>query len=280
MCPFPAVLFCYLFLGPHGIDRNSLTFYLYLIQKFRDCRNLIVLFLYRLLAQAETILPTPGRNNVGRFYFFRLLERMIFPSIQMIFFNASPSFLLSSSCHFPYSCRRISQQSHDPVKGIMGWNPIFQPNIFAQVIQILLCKHFHFRPVIYIGQHCKQDNDQYVFQLAAYFSCLTHMFHVFHPVQQFFHYDPSFFLTRKMDCSQFIYSCVCCAFFIFFNKLTLPSLLNKIFLINFTSFPFIRQSHCTKSQCSLFHLYMYHLPKKKEPAQHQTSSSHLKQIHH
>ena len=45
---------------------------------------------------------------MARFFPPLLLERMVFPSTQMIFFSFSPSLLFSISCHFRWSCCRFS----------------------------------------------------------------------------------------------------------------------------------------------------------------------------
>lgn len=60
-----------------------------------------------------------------------LLERMVFPSTQMIFFSFSPSLLSSNSCHFPWSCWRFSGRIIPMTRcmvsldGIPFFNPIY-----------------------------------------------------------------------------------------------------------------------------------------------------------
>lgn len=71
---------------------------------------------------------------------FLLLELMVFPSTQMIFFSFSPSSLFSISCHFCWSCCRFSGRIIPMTRCIAGWNAVLQFDILSEIILVPPCK--------------------------------------------------------------------------------------------------------------------------------------------
>lgn len=92
--PFFFDFLCYCRLGSHGVDCHYLAFDPYFIQQLRDCRNFITFSSTAFCPRLKPSSLLHAETMWDGFFPSLLLEHMVFPSMQMIFFSSSPSFFV------------------------------------------------------------------------------------------------------------------------------------------------------------------------------------------
>ena len=149
------------FLATHGIDRDDRVGDVQHLQKSRNRRDFIALFVRRHLAQDKGVRLTPGTHHMDGCFVVRLIEAA--PDGFAVDGNQLSAGTFRQRPHPTlkalFQLFRI-QTAEDTPEGVMGGDPIRQREKGFEPLALRLAKQFDFRPFVGTANDCTNGDHQ------------------------------------------------------------------------------------------------------------------------